>query len=84
MKVKAYLHVPRSSERTKFMVQVFHYTCIIVKLAIYKYYFIVTCSANLILPLTEVKGSKITSTTLLVLLRGKTELKICSLIKLSY
>ena len=82
MKVKAYLHVPRSSERTKFMVLLFHY--IIVKLAIYKYYFIVTCSANLILPLTEVKGSKITSTTLLVLLRGKTELKICSLIKLSY
>ena len=66
------------------MVQVFHYTSIIVKLAIYKYYFIVTCSANLILPLTEVKGGKITNTILLVLLRGKTELKICSLIKLSY
>ena len=66
------------------MVQVFHYTCIVGKLAIYKYYFIVTCSANLILPLTEVKGSKITNTILLVLLRGNTELKICSLIKLSY
>ena len=62
------------------MVQVFHY--IIVKLAIYKYYFIVTYSVNLILPLTEVKGRKITNTTLLVLFRGKNELKICSLIKL--
>ena len=49
------------------MVQVFHYTSIIVKLAIYKYYFIVTCSANLILPLTEVKGSKIINTILLYL-----------------
>ena len=38
----------------------------------------------LILPLTELKGSKTTNTTLLVLLRGKTKLKICSLIKLSY
>ena len=57
------------------MVQVFHY--IIVKLGIYKYYFIVTYSVNLILPLTEVKGRKITNTcTLLVLFRGKTELKI--------
>ena len=62
------------------MVQVFHY--IIAKLAIYTYYFIVTYSVNLILPLTEVKGRKITNTTLLVLFRGKTELKICSLIKL--
>ena len=64
------------------MVLVFH--DIIVKLAIYKYYLNVTCSASLILPLTGVKSSKINNTTLLVLLRGKTELKICSLIELSY
>ena len=42
---------------------------IIMKLAIYKYYLNVTYSASLILPLTGVE---------------KTELKICSLIKLSY
>ena len=64
------------------MVLVFH--DIIMKLVIYKYYLNVTYSASLILPLTGVESSKITNTTLLVLLRGKTELKICSLIKLSY